>query len=316
MATIVENPKMDLETVVGELHEAMKGLGTNEEALVNILTHHSNKQIQQIRQAYKSAYGSELEDAIKSETSGDFREVLVALTEERLEFRARLLHESLAGAGTDIRKLIDVLAPMEADDIAELKLVYKKKYSNDLEEDVKGDTSGNNEKTLVAILAAGRPANGEVDRDLAAKDAQKLYDEGEGKMGTDSALFRTVFCTRSWAQLRATCEAYNRQRDGNDIETALKNELSGNVQKLYIAMASYALNPAAYFANILKESMTGLGTKDERLIYTLVLQAEIRLQDVKRQYMTLFGETLAADVAGDTSGDYKKTLLAIINGNV
>ena len=79
---------------------------------------------------------------------------------------------------------------------------------------------------------------------------------------------------------------------------------------------SYALNPAAYFANILKESMTGLGTKDERLIYTLVLQAEIRLQDVKRQYMTLFGETLAADVAGDTSGDYKKTLLAIINGNV
>ena len=66
--------------------------------------------------------------------------------------------------------------------------------------------TGNNEKTLVAILAAGRPASGAVDEELAQKEAQELYDEGEGKMGTDSALFRKIFCTRSWAQLQATCQ--------------------------------------------------------------------------------------------------------------
>ena len=80
----------------------------------------------------------------------------MALTEERLEFRARLLHESLAGAGTDIRKLIDVLAPMEADDIAELKLVYKKKYSNDLEEDVKDDTSGERKRMIMFFWKVGQ----------------------------------------------------------------------------------------------------------------------------------------------------------------
>ena len=77
----------------------------------------------------------------------------------------------------------------------------------------------------------------------------------------------------------------------------------------------YALDPAAYFTNILKDCVEGLGTKDERLIYTLVLQAEANLGEIKRTYMSLFGETLAADVAGDTSGDYEKVLLGLIKGN-
>ena len=66
----------------------------------------------------------------------------MALIESRVELRARLLHESLAGAGTDIQKLIDVLVPMHADEIVEVKDVYKKKYDNELEDDVKSDTSG------------------------------------------------------------------------------------------------------------------------------------------------------------------------------
>ena len=98
--------------------------------------------LQQLRHAYKANYGSELLDDIKSETSGDFRKALVALIESRVELRARLLHESLAGAGTDIQKLIDVLVPMHADEIVEVKDVYKKKYDNELEDDVKSDTSG------------------------------------------------------------------------------------------------------------------------------------------------------------------------------
>jgi len=315
MATIVPNPAFDADALAEELKAAMKGLGTDDSALVTIITSYSNAQIQELRQSYKRSFGTELLDDVKSETSGNFRKALLALIESRVEFRSRLLHEALSGAGTDIRKLIDVMAPMEADEVEEVKRVYKLKYESDLEQDVKDDTSGNNEKTLVAILAAGRPSSGSVDEDLAASDAQKLYDEGEGKMGTDSAVFRAIFCTRSWAQLGATCKAYNRQRDGGDIEEALKKELSGNTEKLYLAMARHALSPASYFANILKECIDGAGTKDERLIYTLVLQSEENLLKVKREYMTLFGETLAADVAGDTSGHYEKTLLAIINGN-
>lgn len=315
MATIIERGDFDAEALCQKIHEAMKGFGTDEEEVINILAGYANKQIQELRRVFKTIFGEELQEKIQSETSGHFRQVLLALLEERTVYRAQLLRESVIGAGTDVQKLIDAIVPLESAEVEAVKAAYKNTFDKDLEEDFKGDTSGNMEKTLVAILAAGRPSGGGVDEALAIEEAQKLFDGGEGKLGTDSALFRTVFCTRSWAQLGATLKVYNKQRDGGDIETALKGELSGNTQKLYLAMARYAIDPASYFANILKKCVEGLGTVDERLVYTIVLQAEVNLADVKRAYMTLFGETLATEVAGDTSGDYKKTLLKIIQGN-
>jgi len=316
MATIVDHGEFDAEKLAGDLHEAMKGTGTAEDVLIEVLTGFSNKQIQVVRGTYKQFYGEDLIEKLKQETSGHLQSTLVSLTEERSELRARLLNEAIVGAGTNFQQLVDVLAPLEGDQVEPVKAVYKKLFSNELEEDVRGDTSGNVEKTLIAILASGRPGVGAaVDEGKATAEAQELYEKGEGKIGTDQAFFRALFCTRSWAQLGATLKAYNRQRDGTDVETAIKDEFSGNAEALYLAMARRAMEPAAYYANILKKCVEGVGTSDDRLIYTVVLQAEENLHEVKRAYMTLFGETLAADVAGDTSGDYKKALMGLINGN-
>ena len=109
--------------------------------------------LQELRQSYKRSFGTELLDDVKSETSGNFRKALLALIESRVEFRSRLLHEALSGAGTDIRKLIDVMAPMEADEVEEVKRVYKLKYESDLEQDVKDDTSGEEGKRRNFSLA-------------------------------------------------------------------------------------------------------------------------------------------------------------------
>jgi len=316
MATIVDHGDFDAEKLAKDLHEAMKGTGTSEDVLVEVLTGSSNKQIQVVRATYKQLFGEDLVERLKEENSGHLRSALVSLAEERSELRARLLHEAIAGAGTNFQQLVDVLAPLEGDQVEAVKAVYKKLHSNELEVDVRGDTSGNVEKTLIAILASGRPAvDAGVDEGKAIAEAQELYEKGEGKIGTDQAFFRALFCTRSWAQLGATLKAYNKQRDGTDVETAIKDEFSGNAEKLYLAMARRAMEPAAYFANILKKCVEGVGTSDDRLIYTVVLQAEENLHDVKRAYMTLFGDTLAADVAGDTSGDYEKVLMGLINGN-
>ena len=40
------------------LHKAMKGLGTNEDALIQILCHRTSAQRVAINQAYKSGYGN------------------------------------------------------------------------------------------------------------------------------------------------------------------------------------------------------------------------------------------------------------------
>ncbi|KAJ8380698.1 hypothetical protein SKAU_G00014760 [Synaphobranchus kaupii] len=55
------------------------GLGTDEDILIEILASRTNKEIRDIKKAYKEEYKKELEDDIKSDTGGDFRNALLAL---------------------------------------------------------------------------------------------------------------------------------------------------------------------------------------------------------------------------------------------
>lgn len=49
-----------------------------------------------------------------------------------------------------------------------------------------------------------------VDRELARREAQKLYEAGEKKIGTDESAFNVVLSLRHSYQLRTTFEEYAR----------------------------------------------------------------------------------------------------------
>ncbi|XP_078741628.1 annexin A2-like, partial [Lampetra fluviatilis] len=61
------------------LRGATKGLGTDEECLIEILATRSNQQLRDIKQAYLATYKVELEKSIASDTSGDFQKLLLTL---------------------------------------------------------------------------------------------------------------------------------------------------------------------------------------------------------------------------------------------
>uniref|UniRef100_A0A3Q2SPF3 Annexin n=1 Tax=Fundulus heteroclitus TaxID=8078 RepID=A0A3Q2SPF3_FUNHE len=61
------------------LRKATKGVGTDEDVLVEILATRSYGELQEIKRAFKQEYKKDLEEVIKGETNGDFTKALLAM---------------------------------------------------------------------------------------------------------------------------------------------------------------------------------------------------------------------------------------------
>ncbi|XP_025079052.1 annexin A4-like isoform X1 [Pomacea canaliculata] len=292
------------------LRKAMKGLGTDEATIISILTHHSNEQRREIEKQFKTMYGRDLKSDLKSELSGRFEDVILALLDPPRVYDARELKNAIKGAGTDEAALIEILCTRSNAEIKEIKELYKAHFKRDLEKDLISDTSGDFRRLLVSQVNGHRDESGHVDAALAKAEAQELVQAGIKKVGTDEETFNRILCLRNYAQLRATFDAY-KQIAGKDIEDSIKSEMSGNLEKGFLAIVRVARNVPAFFAERLYDSMKGAGTTDNTLIRIIVSRSEVDLGLIKREFQRMYGKTLASFIKGDTTGDYKNTLLAL-----
>ncbi|TPP65195.1 putative annexin, partial [Fasciola gigantica] len=65
--------------LVCQIHESMYGIGTNEDSLIRLVCLRCEIDMTTIRQMYQEYFGKSLIDAVKSDTSGDFRKLLIIL---------------------------------------------------------------------------------------------------------------------------------------------------------------------------------------------------------------------------------------------
>ncbi|XP_076253639.1 annexin B11-like isoform X3 [Rhynchophorus ferrugineus] len=301
------NPRADAEI----LRAAMKGFGTDEKAIINVLAYRSNEQRLRIAMEFKTMYGKDLIKDLKSETSGNFENLLVAMMTPLPEYYAKELHDALAGLGTEENVLIEVLCTKSNEEKMVIRQAYQALYFKDLEEDLIGDTSGTFKRLMVSLCNACRDESMMVNPETARADAQALLRAGELQLGTDESTFNMVLCQRNWAQLQLIFQEYY-NLTGHDIEQAIKNEFSGNSEDGLLAIIRSIKNQAAFFAKCLNKSMKGLGTNDNDLIRLIVTRSEIDMVEIKREYQTEYGESLADAIKDDCSGHYKKCLLHLI----
>lgn len=165
-------------------------------------------------------------------------------------------------------------------------------YYRSLESDLKGDTGGTFKRLMVSLCNACRDESMVVNPQQAAADAQALLRAGELRFGTDESTFNMVLCQRNYAQLQLVFQEYERIT-GHGIEKAIENEFSGDSKNGFLAVIQSIKNQAAFFASRLNKSMKGLGTNDRQLIRLVVARSEIDMVEIKREYQSLFGESLA-----------------------
>lgn len=108
-----------------KLRAAMKGFGTDEKAIIDILTSRSNAQRQEIGVWFKNSLGRDLIDDLKSELGGKFEDVILGLMTPSEQYLCKQLHKAMAGMGTDESTLIEILCSKTNEEIFNLIRVYE-----------------------------------------------------------------------------------------------------------------------------------------------------------------------------------------------
>ncbi|XP_003969639.1 annexin A2-B-like [Takifugu rubripes] len=140
-----------------------------------------------------------------------------------------------------------------------------------------------------------------------ARDAARI-DVAIKTKGTDEQTIIDILTRRSYEQRRDVAFEYERFAK-KDLVTALKGALSGSLETLMLGLMKSTVQ---YDASELKASMKGLGTDEETLIEIICSRNNEELTEIKKFYREMFKKELDKDIAGDTSGNFAKLLLALV----
>uniref|UniRef100_A0A673WK47 Annexin n=1 Tax=Salmo trutta TaxID=8032 RepID=A0A673WK47_SALTR len=292
--TVTEAAGFKVEEDVNRLRGAMKGAGTDEAAVIEVLARRTIAQRQRIKEAYKQTVGKDLTDDLKGELTGNFENVVLGLLMTAPVYDAYELRNAMKGAGTEEAALIDILASRTNAEIRAITAAYIKGSSYTVH--------------ILSVPCIESPSVEEVS--TFAVGFQDIYEAGEARWGTDEVKFLTVLCVRNRNHLLQVFKEYQKI-SGRDIEDSIKREMSGSLENVFLAIVKCLKNKPAFFAERLYKSMKGLGTTDSVLIRIMVARAEIDMLDIKAEFLKAYGKTLHSFIKGDTSGDYRKILLQL-----
>jgi len=314
MATIKPNSNFAPVDTAKRLNKAMKGMGTDEDDIIQVLTRHNANQRVIIAESFEQQFGKKLADRLKAELKGEFEKATLQMLYRIPVYLSHELRDAMKGVGTDEGDLIEILCTKSNAEIEDIKTCYEREFGRKLAVDVAKETSGDFKELLVSQCKGDRDESGTVNELQAKADAAALLKAGEKKFGTNESVFTAILSGRGFAQLRKTLEEYN-SMSGHDIEVAIKKETSGNLQKGYLAIVGYIKDSAGFFAGRLYEAMKGRGTDDDALVRILISRSEIDLATIAHRYMALYKKPLTAAISGECKGKYQDLLLAIVNGN-
>jgi hypothetical protein len=117
---------------------------------------------------------------------------------------------------------------------------------------------------------------------------------------------------RSNAQRQKIVEEYYKQYQKN-IRDDFRSSFSGNFQDSLVALF---YTPLDYDCNQIYSAMKGLGTNEDSLIEIFATRSNERINQIKQRYSQMYNQKdLVKEINNETSGFFRKILLALLNGN-
>jgi annexin A7/11 len=237
LVALVQGPLMH---DVHSVHDAIKGLGTKESVLNDVLLGRTNADMRAIKQAYHQTFNRTLEADVKGDLSMKterlFSMVMAANRNEEyapvipaeLDRDAIELHRAMdARVGTDQITVCSILSRGSDGQIRALAHHWQQKYHNTLEKVVESEFSGHMKDALLLLIRRAC--------DRAMSDAVQLEDAMAG-LGTKDVLLVQRVVRVHWesAHLDQVRRAYA-HRYKKDLIQRVKGETSGHYQSLMVA---------------------------------------------------------------------------------
>ena len=233
--------KDPVEYDVDALREGMKGLGTNEDTLIEIIASRSPQQLLAIKNLYKQKYNRDLEDDIKKETHGTLEHILITLLQGKRSVNTypdqnacaaiakEILNAGEAKLGTDesvFNKYFGSLSPYELCCVAQH---YHKLTGHTILEAIEKEFVGDSKKAFKSIVYAT----------LSPSEyfATRVHDALKG-LGTKDHLLMRVLITRDEIDM-PQIKQYYKQLYGKDMVEAIKSEISGDYEKLMVELCAH-----------------------------------------------------------------------------
>ncbi|XP_068932935.1 annexin A2-like [Petaurus breviceps papuanus] len=140
------------------------------------------------------------------------------------------------------------------------------------------------------------------DYELIDQDAQKLWDTGVKRKGTN------VSCVPPPKSICNVQEPY-------DMLESIKKDVQGDLENTFLNLVQCIQNKPSYFANRLYDSMKGKRTCDKVLIRILVSHSEEDMLKIRSEFKKKYGKSLYYFIQQDTKGYYQKALLYLCVGD-
>jgi len=208
----------------------------------------------------------------------------------------------MKGIGTNEDTIIEVICDRTQAELQQINATFKQLFEHDLEEDLRSELSGDLKKLLVARLKA-KEEKGELDRDV-----EFLYKAGQGKLGTDEAVFINILASRSKEYLQQLNTAYANKHN-KSLNAVVESEMGGDIAKAFHALVTPA---AEYYVAKINKAMAGAGTDDHTLIRIVASQRGRNLKEIAALYLKYHDVSLKKRVSDEVSGDYKKLLVGVL----
>ena len=223
-----------------ELRGAMKGMGTNEDTLIEIIASRPPHMLKAIITRYKEKFNRDLEADVKSETSGTLRKLLIALLQcsrsantnpnqaQCAQIAQEIYQAGEKKLGTDesvFKKYFCTLSPYE---LAAVSREYHKLTGHTILQAIDKEFHGDSKKTLRTIVYAT----------LSPSEyfATRVKDAVKG-LGTKDHLLIRVLVSRSEIDM-PQIKQYYKQLYGKDMVADIKSDISGEYQNLFVQLVS------------------------------------------------------------------------------